>query len=229
MLVAFTAADNKGKFGSIASMLYSDGNSGWGEEFASSSLRDEMSAHPEDVRWQYIQMLDDGTGAPALKNGIETYYITKFSYQDGDPNLSSPVMFRLAEMYLNRAEAYAKSGKTDEALADVDLLRSHRGLENALYNGVLPSGATALDVVLKERRIEFAFEGHRAFDMHRNKRNIDRSYWGYHLPGLVVTDIDLTQEPAGYSNMVINWDNPRTIYYIPVDEVLANTLCEQNP
>jgi hypothetical protein len=65
--------------------------------------------------------------------------------------------------------------------------------------------------------------------MHRNKRNIDRSYWGYHLPGLVVTDIDLTQEPAGYSNMVINWDNPRTIYYIPVDEVLANTLCEQNP
>ena len=38
------------------------------------------------------------------------FYISKFSGQDGSPTLSSPVMFRLAEIYLNRAEAYAKKG-----------------------------------------------------------------------------------------------------------------------
>ena len=142
-------------------MLYSDGNSGWGEEFASSSLRDAMSAHPEDVRWAYIDSLKDGNGGIVKKNGIETFYIKKFSYQDGDPNLSSPVMFRLAEMYLNRAEAYAKQGNDALALADVDIIRQNRGLENSLYNGVVPQGLTALQVVLNERRIELAFEGHR--------------------------------------------------------------------
>jgi hypothetical protein len=228
-LVAFTTSDNKGKFGSIASMIYSDGNSGWGEEFVSQSLRDLMAEHTEDVRWNYIDTLSDGNGGVVTKNGIETYYITKFSYQGGDPNLSSPVMLRLAEMYLNRAEANAKSGNEAAALDDVDLIRTNRGLENALYNGKLPGGATALDVVLKERRIELAFEGQRALDVYRNKRTMNRTYWGYHLPGLVATDIDLTKEPSGYPNMLVDYTNPRIIYYIPVDEILANPLCTQNP
>jgi hypothetical protein len=227
-LVAFTESDNKGKFGSIASMLYSDGNSGWGEEFASQSLRNLMAEHVEDVRWNYIDTLSNGDGGVETKNGIETFYITKFSYQGGDPNLSSPVMLRLAEMYLNRAEANAKAGNDAEALADVDMIRANRGLENALYNGELPNGQTALDVVLKERRIELAFEGQRAIDVYRNKRTLNRTYWGYHLPGLVATDIDLSKEPSGYDKMLIEYTNPRIIYYIPVDEILANPLCKQN-
>ncbi len=228
-LIAFTPADNKGKFGSIASMLYSDGNSGWGEEFASQSLRDEMAAFPEDVRWSYIDTLKDDNGDVAKKNGIEIYYITKFSFQDGDPNLSSPVMLRFAEMYLNRAEANAKLGNDAAALVDVDEIRMNRGLENALYNGEVPNGMTALDVVLKERRIELAFEGQRVFDVYRNKRDMDRTYWGYHLVGLIESDIDLGVKPVGYPNETVSWTNPRIIYYIPVDEILANTLCVQNP
>jgi hypothetical protein len=47
-------------------------------------------------------------------------------------------MFRLAEMYLNRAEASAKLGKTKEALDDVDMIRKNRNLDNALYKGVVP-------------------------------------------------------------------------------------------
>lgn len=227
-LVAFTESDNKGKFGSIASMLYSDGNSGWGEEFASQSLRDLMAENMEDVRWNYIDTLSNGDGGIETKNGIETFYITKFSYQGGDPNLSSPVMLRLAEMYLNRAEANAKAGNVEAALEDVDAIRTNRGLENALYSGNLPAGSTALDVVLKERRIELAFEGQRAIDVYRNKRTMDRTYWGYHLPGLVATDIDLTKKPSGYDKMLVEYTNPRIIYYIPVDEILANPLCKQN-
>lgn len=227
--IAFTAKEDYGKFGSIASMIYSDGNSGWGEEYASPSLRNLMSAHPEDVRWKYIVPLKDGNGNIQTKNGIPIYYITKFSYQDGSPTLSSPVMFRLAEMYLNRAEANAKEGNTKAALDDLDAIRKNRGLQASLYNGVVPAGSTALKVVLNERRIELAFEAQRTYDVYRNNMPMNRAYWGYHLPGLKETDIDLSKEPTGYPNEIIQPNDPRIIYYIPIDEVQSNPLCVQNP
>lgn len=227
--IAFTDLDDYGKSGSIASMIYSDGNSGWGEEFASASLRDTMSEHKEDARWFYIVPSVDGDGNVQKKNGIEMYYISKFSFQDDRPTLSSPIMFRLSEMYLNKAEAEAKKGSTTAALSDVDMIRKNRGLAGALYNGVVPEGKTVLETVLKERRIELAFEGHRAFDVYRNKLALNRTYWGYHLPGLKESDINLGAQPGNYNNAIINWDNNRIIYFIPIDEVQTNTLCQQNP
>ena len=137
-------------------------------------------------------------------------------------------MFRLSEMYLNRAEAQAKLSNNGAALDDVDMIRKNRGLENSLYNKVLPSGYTALDVVLEERRIEMAFEGQRTYDIYRNKRAMNKAYWGYHLAGLKETDIDLTKTPTGYANLSVNYTNPRIIYYVPIDEVLSNNLAAQN-
>ena len=227
--IAFTEADNKGKFGSIASMLYSNGNSGWGEEFASKSIRNLMSKHLQDVRLDYIDTLFNSNGQIALKNGIRTFYITKFSFQDGYPDLSSPVMFRLAEMYLNRAESNAHLGKVSAALADVNIIRKNRGLGDALYTSV-PSGETILDVVLNERRIELAFEGHRIFDLLRNHRNIVRDYWGYHITNLNPADINLSVlPPMSTPNVVIPWNSLKVQYYIPIDEILTNPLCKQNP
>ncbi|MBX6361064.1 MAG: RagB/SusD family nutrient uptake outer membrane protein [Acidobacterium ailaaui] len=227
--IGFTDKEDYGKFGSIASMVYSDGNSGWGEEFASSSLRDLMSKHPEDVRWNYIVPLYDDNGNIVLKNGIPTYYCTKFSFQNGSPTLSSPIMFRMAEMYLNRAEAYAKLGDIKDALDDVDAVRRNRGLESSLYNGTVPNGMTALQIVLNERRIEFAFEGFRMFDLFRNNLPLVRDYWGYHLEGLTASDIDLSKKPQGYPNEIIQPNDTRIQYYIPIDEIQANKLCVQNP
>ncbi len=227
-LVAFTASDNRGKFGSIASMLYSDGNSGWGEEYASPSYRALLDDYPEDIRWSYIDTLYNEDGTVAKKNGIEVYYITKFSFQDGDPNLSSPVMLRLAEMYLNRAEAYAHKGSDDLALQDVNEIRKNRGLEAHQYTEV-PAGKTSLELVLGEKRLEFAFEGHRFFDVFRNKLDMDRSYWGYHIKDLTVGEINLSvAPPASIDNLIISWDDPAKLYYIPVDELNTNKLCVQN-
>ncbi|MBP1650609.1 MAG: RagB/SusD family nutrient uptake outer membrane protein, partial [Bacteroidetes bacterium] len=225
--VAFTTNDDYKK-ASIASMIYTDGTSGWGEEFATTSLRDTMADHPEDVRWDYIVPFTDADGNVSKKNGIEMYMISKFSGQGNSPTLSSPILFRLAEMYLNRAEAEAKAGNTAAALDDVNTIRKNRGLEDAQYTAV-PTGKTILDVVLKERRIELAFEGHRTFDVYRNKLSLNRTYWGYHLPGLKESDINLSVLPTNYDNMIINWDNTKTIYYIPIDEMQTNTLCTQNP
>ncbi|WP_158796680.1 RagB/SusD family nutrient uptake outer membrane protein [Pedobacter sp. L105] len=227
--IAFTTLDDYGKFGSIASQLYSNGNSGWGEEYASVPLRTLYAQHPEDVRTSYIVPLKDSTGTIQQKNGIDIYYITKFSGQGGSPTLSSPVMFRLSEMYLNRAEAEAKLGQTGAALADVDMIRKNRGLENFLYNGAVPNNSTGLNTVLQERRLELAFEGHRTYDVYRNKQNMDRTYWGYHLAGLKETDIDLSTLPVNYANMIIPYTSTKIIYYLPVDEILSNSLATQNP
>lgn len=228
-ILAMTGLDNRGKFGSISSMIYSDGNSGWGEEFASPSYRALLDENPEDARHFFIVPLLEDDGNVAKKNGIDIYYITKFSFQDGDPNLASPILLRYSEMYLNRAEAYAHLGQDNDALNDVDEIRKNRGLENALYNGSLPSGKSLLDVVLDERRLELAFEGQRIFDIYRNKMELVREYWGYHIPGLTEAQIDPNSTPVGMPNTKINYTDSRSAYYIPIDEILANPLCTQNP
>ena len=130
-------------------------------------------------------------------------------------------------MYLNKAEAYAHKSDMTNALANVNEIRKNRGLEDDLISN-LPSGKSLLDVVLDERRLELAFEGHRFYDLIRNERAIDRTYWGYHILGLTIGDIDHSNPPTGYDNLVMHWDDPRNLYFIPIDEIIANSLCEQN-
>ena len=223
-----TEVDDLKKFGSIASMYYSDGNSGWGEEYASDLYRDLLYQIPEDNRSSYVVPLLDENGNIMTKTGtgIRIYYITKFSFQDGSPTLSSPVMFRISEMYLNRAEAYARKGDAAGALNDLDAIRQNRNMSNNLFNGSIPSGKTLLQTVLDERRLELAFEGHRTFDVYRNKMDLNRSYWGYHMTGLKESDVNYNQ-PAPVN--IISWNDPRIIYYIPENETRINTLCSQNP
>ncbi|MBR6492763.1 MAG: RagB/SusD family nutrient uptake outer membrane protein, partial [Paludibacteraceae bacterium] len=108
------------------------------------------------------------------------YFVTKFSYQDGKPFLSSPVVLRWAEIVLNRAEAYAKLGQNDLALADVNAIRNRAGIpaEGMFSAGNMHGYTSVLDVVLDERRMELAFEGHRRNDVYRNKRTMNRKYAG---------------------------------------------------
>jgi starch-binding outer membrane protein, SusD/RagB family len=226
--IIYAIQDDLKKFGSVASMYYSDGNSGWGEEYASDLYRALVEQNPEDTRNQYVVPLLDNNGNVVAKQGtgIRIYYVSKFSFQDGSPTLSSPVMFRISEMYLNRAEAYARKGDDASAMNDLDQIRLHRGLENKLFNGSVPSGKTAFETVLDERRMELAWEGHRTFDVYRNKQDMNRSYWGYHLPGLKESDVNYNiSAPASF----INWNDARIIYYIPENEIRINTACTQNP
>ena len=109
------------------------------------------------------------------------YYNTKFSYQDGKPMMTSPVMFRWGEVVLNRAEAYAKTGQDGKALEDINILRRRAGIPELTSGDVNALGyAKMLDLVLDERRMELCFEGHRFFDVFRNSLPMDRRYIGYH-------------------------------------------------
>ena len=118
-----------------------------------------------------------------FRQGYVPYMMTKFSGQDGETNLSSPVILRWAEIILNRAEARAKMGDIDGALEDVNIIRRRAGLpDDAMMttsNYRARGYESVLDVVLDERRMELCFEGHRYFDVYRNKKSMDRRYAGY--------------------------------------------------
>ncbi|MPN29178.1 hypothetical protein SDC9_176629 [bioreactor metagenome] len=116
--------------------------------------------------------------------------------------LSSPVMLRWGEVLLNRAEAYAKLGKETEALADVNVIRQRAGLSgDALFttHNIKERGyGSALDVVLDERRLELAFEGHRMFDLYRNKKDMDRRFAGVQPWEIVKYDDSKIQYPIPF-------------------------------
>ncbi|TAJ12870.1 RagB/SusD family nutrient uptake outer membrane protein [Marinilabiliaceae bacterium JC017] len=152
------------------------------------------------------------------RNGYPKYYVLKCSKQDGQAHLWSPVVSRLAEMYLIRAEANAKTGNGKAALVDVNEIRQRAGLTgDALYQlGALPDGKSVLDIVLEERRLELAYEGHRRFDVFRNGRTLDRNYPGSHLAG---------NEPF----FTVPANHPRVVDYIPREEIWAQPNLIQNP
>ena len=137
---------------------------------------------------------------PAHRFNNPNYFVTKFSYQNGDPMLSSPVFLRWAEIVLNRAEANAKLGNTSAALTDVNAIRTRAGLSGTeLFDAGNMHGYTdVLDVVLDERRMELAFEGHRYFDVYRNRRDMDRRFPGIHPWEVIPYTADKIQYPIPY-------------------------------
>lgn len=108
------------------------------------------------------------------------------------------VILRLAEMYLIRAEARAQQpGKVNDGLADLNEIRNRADLTDAM-------AATKDELLLlieDERRIEFAFEPHRWFDLIRTGR-----------AGAVLGVTDAR----------------KYVFPIPANEVLTNKNLKQN-
>src|SRR5690606_35994643 len=148
------------------------------------------------------------------RNGYPKFFITKASQQENDLHLWSPTVSRLAEMYLNKAEALAKLGSDQAALDNINILRVRANVPE--YNMMaLPVGKSILDLVLDERRLELAFEGHRKFDVYRNGLTMDRRYPGTHL-----NNANPFYEIAPTSNVIIE--------FIPEQQILIQPTLEQN-
>ncbi|MDR1783079.1 MAG: RagB/SusD family nutrient uptake outer membrane protein [Dysgonamonadaceae bacterium] len=103
---------------------------------------------------------------------------------------TSWIDIRLAEIYLNYAEAVAESGQGDATAAKnyINALR-----KRAAHTDEIP---LTLDNVLKERRVELAFEGKRIWDMMRR-----REYHSFFTSGkrhALVPMIDLREDNPKY-------------------------------
>lgn len=146
------------------------------------------------------------------RQGFPKYFMYKNSLQEEKDHLYSPIISRLAEMYLIRAEVYAKQNRTAEALAEVNRIRSRAGAPEFAY---VPTGKTILDIVMEERWLELAYEGHRKFDLVRNKMPIDRRFPGVHL--------SKTRD-----KQIIQADDNDLVFFIPENEINRNPKMIQN-
>jgi hypothetical protein len=106
-------------------------------------------------------------------------------------------------MYLIRAEAEANltGGNISSVKADINTIRDRADLGPTSAN----TAGELLLAIEQERRVEFAFEGHRWFDLVRTGRAIDV------LPNVTKSN--------------------QTLFPIPADEILTNKSPEmiQNP
>ena len=113
------------------------------------------------------------------------YAINKCSYQEQSKHLWSPIISRLAEMYLIRAEAnYEKGGSVQATLDDINILRDRAGIpEWTMTNIATAENGSPKDVhkiIEEERMLELAWEGHLRFDVFRWRYTMDRRYPGGH-------------------------------------------------
>lgn len=99
--------------------------------------------------------------------------ITKYLGEAGQNNgIVDPKIIRVAEVYLNKAEAHAMLDEDALALAALDMVRSNR------YSGFVSGNETGVDLlneIKKERRLELFAEGHRLFDLKRWNESVVRS------------------------------------------------------
>jgi len=173
----------------------------------------------------------DGPGKTlASKTG---YYIFKYL----DPNLDlllnktsvhSWILIRLAEIYLNYAEALneCQPGHTDIKIY-VDKVRQRSGVAMP----ALPAGLSQSqmrDRIRHERRIELAFEDHRFWDVRRWM--LGETYFNIPLRGIRITK----NTDATFSYQVVNVEERKFepkmyLYPIPQNDLnIANELV-QNP
>ena len=136
-----------------------------------------------------------------LNRAYPMFYIAKCSREGENSHLHSPVLSRLGEIYLNRAEAEAKMGNYAAALTDLNMIR-----ERAITGGGYKSldASNAAERIDKERQLELAFQAERSYDVFRNGGSLTR-----HYPGAHNQKIDIL--PTDY----------RVVYFIPQDAIDA--------
>jgi hypothetical protein len=109
-------------------------------------------------------------------------------------------LFRIAEQYLIRAEARAHLNKLPESLADVNEIRRRADVAD-LTADKYDTVEKALQVIEDERRLEFAVENHRFFDLRRTGRlsAVLGEVEGYLFPipiNELIKDPSLTPNPS---------------------------------
>ena len=162
---------------------------------------------------------------------VTGYYLRKFrdeahtdliTYQ----STQTWVEFRLAEVYLNRAEANYRLNNAGAALADLNSVRSRSGVALPGISGI--SGDAVFAAIRQERKIELAFEGHLYWDMRRWKL-AHTEYNGYRVHGMKIS-----KNAAGYLYEYVDCDlqdrkflGKTYVFPVPYSELANNSAIEQ--
>lgn len=131
------------------------------------------------------------------------HYANKYKIRSGGSPLEEYyIVFRLAEVYLIRAEAGVHLNNNEKALEDLNVLRGRAGISK-LTN----TTSNILESIAEERRKELFVEwGHRWFDLKRTER------------------LDAVMEIAKPT-----WKVNATLWPIPLSQINTNPKLVQNP
>lgn len=197
-----TFINNKGTNESILELQYTtaDQSSHYGS-WSSVNYRNQFC--PTAGLYNLLQDPNAGGDRKVLVKDISTPAITNYFVQQlyWRTNGDNPTyVFRLAEQYLIRAEARISKSSPDinGALADLNAVRSRANVP-ALEPA---SGEALLTAILNERRVEFALEPQRWYDLVRTRTASgklglsDTTKYIYPIPyNDVAADPDLVQNP----------------------------------
>lgn len=135
------------------------------------------------------------------------------------------IIFRLAEVYLNYAEAEYELGNMDLATTYLNLVRSRSSVNMPL---VTASSTALRDAIRHEREIEFCFEGLRFYDVRRWKiANI--------TDNKPLMAVNISKNPDGsftYNYFALQqrkFIDANYLFPVPRYEIQKNNLLTQNP
>lgn len=178
--------------------------------------------------------------------GCTGYIMKKYMHKSTYFNPTTKVMsykayvfpaLRLAELYLNLAEADAEYNGTlsGASLTYLNKIRARAGLPNfeaswAIVGG-LPTGDQLKQVMHQERTIELMMEGRRFSDVRRwgiAKQEMGKTPKAWNIKGKTMADF--YQITPMVETGVRVFESPKTIWLaIPIEEMNANPSMVQNP
>ena len=138
------------------------------------------------------------------------------------------IHLRMAELYLNKAEALYYTGDEEGAREALKPVRQRAGMP-----AVTATGTDLLEAIKNERRIEFAFEEHRYFDVRRWKEA--PKYFGSTVHAITIKkypdgkktyEVDKLRSDVGGDR---KWDDKMYWLPIPKSEMDKNPNLVQNP
>ncbi|MBC7745022.1 MAG: RagB/SusD family nutrient uptake outer membrane protein, partial [Flavobacterium sp.] len=181
-----------------------------------------------------VQLYNGGLDALPLPNASKTgYYIRKYiqeslDLQKGQTGVHSWIIFRLPELYLNYAEALNES---DPGNANIKTYVDKVRIRSSVAMPVLPIGLSQnemRDRIRNERRVEFAFEDQRFWDVRRWMQA--PTYFGSPLKGMDITQTGPNQFIYVVKEVESRVFQPKMyLYPIPQSEINIDGSLVQNP
>ncbi|MBC9931355.1 RagB/SusD family nutrient uptake outer membrane protein [Chitinophaga qingshengii] len=231
--IANSALANGDTNGALASMFLPSTSGGRGLVATSPNLYNAPFWATDDLRRSLMQIKQTTTkdGKP-----VDNYYFS-YKYRDGLNKSDWAPIIRYAEVLLNAAEAYSRTGNIAQAFLLYNAVRN-RSLPAASPNRITVPPADMTLAILNERRVEFAGEGRRWPDIHRLA--LDPVYSAKGIPAKILkadlktdgSDYNTTTRPTVTpSYNAITYTDYRFIWPIPSTETASNpTLkAQQNP
>jgi len=199
--------------------------------------------------WTFAETDNPSSTHMYCRKAVHENYDFDQSYSEH--NSSDWIEIRYAEVLMNFAEAAAALGKTDEAIGVLKQIRQRAGIHagsDGMYG--LKSGMSKeelLSAVWLERKIEFAFENKRFWDLRRNRlfaSELNGKYRHGRLPILIVDAevFEAAKETADWSvdygkyfrdeideadNYTIQFKDEYYFYPVHTDDLITNSKIQQ--